>query len=121
MIFLLIQRFLPWLEAHRLGFFRVFTRSQDPFRQVVAILISFLVVILFGPRVIAWLRQRKIGDAAGFDQVQLDELMKTKKGTPTMGGVLIIAAVVTATLLLADPRNIHVIMALLCIVVLGGV
>ena len=49
MLLLLIEKILPWLEAHHLGFFRVFTREQDPFRQVIAVMLSFLLCILLGP------------------------------------------------------------------------
>src|SRR4051812_41007449 len=97
MLHLLIEHTLPWLEAHHLGFFRVFTRDQDPFRQVMAVMLAFVLCILLGPPVIRWLRWQKVGDTASFDQAQLDELMKTKKGTPTMGGLFIIASIVIAT------------------------
>ena len=99
---ILIERYLPWLEAHHLGFFRVFTRDQDPFRQVMAIMLSFVLCILLGPPVIRWLRAAEDRRPAQFDQAQLDELMKGKKGTPTMGGLFIIASIVITTLLLAD-------------------
>jgi len=33
MLYLLVERNLSWLEAHHLGFFRVFTREQDPFAR----------------------------------------------------------------------------------------
>jgi phospho-N-acetylmuramoyl-pentapeptide-transferase len=121
MLLLLIEKFLPWLEAHHLGFFRVLTRDQDPFRQVIAIMISFVLCILLGPPLIRWLQWQKIGDIPSFDQAKLDELMKSKKGTPTMGGVFVLASVVLSTLLLADVRNFHVQMALLCVLWLGAV
>ena len=47
--------------------------------------------------------------------------MAGKKGTPTMGGVLIIAAIAVTTLLLADLGNFYVRMALICLVWLGAV
>jgi phospho-N-acetylmuramoyl-pentapeptide-transferase len=121
MLHLLIERLLPWLEAHHLGFFRVFTHDQDPFRQVLAVMLGFLLCVLMGPPVIRWLSRRKIGDSAAFDQAQLEELMKTKKGVPTMGGLFIIGSIVVSTLLLADLRNFHVKMALVCVLWLAGV
>ncbi len=121
MLFLLIERFLPWLEAHHLGFFRVFTREQDPFRQTVALLVSFIACLVLGPPVIAWLRGKKIGDQPSFDQAQIDDLMKTKRGTPTMGGLFIIASVLLSILLFADVTNFHVQMALVCVLWLGAV
>jgi phospho-N-acetylmuramoyl-pentapeptide-transferase len=121
MLFLLIEHILPWLEAHHLGFFRVFTREQDPFRQTIALMVSFILCLVLGPPVIRWLRNKKIGDQPNFDQAQIDEMMKSKKGTPTMGGLFIISAIVISTLLFADVTNFHVQMALVCVLWLGVV
>jgi phospho-N-acetylmuramoyl-pentapeptide-transferase len=121
MLYLLIENTLPWLEAHHLGFFRVFTREQDPFRQVMAVMLAFVLCLVLGPPVIRWLQRQKVGDLAGFDQAELDELMKSKRGTPTMGGLFIVASIVISTLLLADLRNFHVKMALICVLWLAAV
>jgi phospho-N-acetylmuramoyl-pentapeptide-transferase len=56
--------------------------------------------------VIEWLRRQKIGDNPDFDHAQLNELMKSKKGTPTMGGILIIFSIAATTLLLAGPLEL---------------
>src|SRR5439155_9543467 len=55
------------------------------------------------------------------DQAEVDKLMEGKKGTPTMGGLLIIGAIALTTLLLANLRNFYVQMALLCLLWLGAV
>src|SRR3954452_18954041 len=121
MIYLLIKRLRDsgWLDAHKLDFLCDFNFVS--FQTTVAVLISFLIVLAAGPAVIEWLRRQKIGDAANFDQAQLNELMKTKKGTPTMGGLLIIASIAATTLLLADLKNFYVQMAMICLIWLGGV
>ena len=119
MIYLLVDRWRVWLDAHRLGFLRVFTFAT--FQVTAAILVSFLICILLGPRVIAKLRKQKIGDQPHFDQAEMDQLMAGKKGVPTMGGILIILSIVCATLLLANLRNFYVQMALLCLIWLGAV
>ncbi len=121
MLYLLIESCLPWLESHHLGFFRVFTREQDPFRQVLAVMLSFILCLVLGPPVIRWLQSQKIGDLAGFDQVELDEMMKKKRGTPTMGGLFIVASIVISTLLLADLTIFPVKMALICVLWLAAV
>ncbi|HOB75420.1 MAG TPA: phospho-N-acetylmuramoyl-pentapeptide-transferase [Phycisphaerae bacterium] len=93
-------------------------------RGTCAIFLSFLFVWLLGPRVIRWLMRRKIGDIAEFDHKALNELTKDKKNTPTMGGVLIIAAVLFSILMLADLGNYYITMALVCTVwltVVGGI
>ncbi|HSZ57733.1 MAG TPA: phospho-N-acetylmuramoyl-pentapeptide-transferase [Tepidisphaeraceae bacterium] len=119
MIYLLVEHFLKGLEAHGLGFLRVFTFTS--FQVVAAILLSFVICISLGSRVIDWLRRQKIGDQAEFDQDEINRMMEGKKGTPTMGGVLIISSIAIATLLLANLRNFYVEMALISLVVLGGV
>jgi phospho-N-acetylmuramoyl-pentapeptide-transferase len=118
MIFLLTKHFADWLRDHGLGFLRVF---RDPaFQSASALVVSFLFVILLGPRTIAWLRKQKIGDLATFGQAEVDALMAGKKGVPTMGGVLIIAGITLATLLLADLGNFYVRMALISLIWLGA-
>ena len=119
MIFLLVRRSLEWLEAHDLGFLRVFTFVT--FQSTVAILLAFLLVVVLGPPVIEWLRRQKIGDRPEFDQADVNKLMEGKTGTPTMGGILIIFSIALTTLLVANLDNFFVLMALVCLVWLGGV
>jgi len=114
----LIDHFYPWLRAHGLGGFRVFLDA--PFRAMLSIPLAFILCIAFGPRFINWLVRQKIGDNPNFDEATLNDLMASKKNTPTMGGVLIIASVVGSVLLLADVRNFYVMMALVCTLYLGS-
>src|SRR4051812_27763047 len=103
MLFYLIKSSQEWLEAHHLGFLRVFTFVT--FQATIAILVSFLLSLILGPHVIEWLRRHKLGDRPSFDQAELDKLMAEKRGTPTMGGIIIIGAILFTTLLLADLKN----------------
>ena len=119
MIYLLIKDSIDWLDDRGFGFLRVF--SYATFRGTFAIVVSFLVCIMLGPRVIRWLRGQKIADLAGFDQAEIDALMAEKKGTPTMGGLLIISAIFATTLLLADLSNFYVKMAIVCMLWLAAV
>ena len=119
MLFLLIRSSQQWLEAHGLGFLRVFTFVT--FQATFAVVLSFLICVLLGPRVIEWLRRHKVGDISKFDQAELDKMMAGKNGTPTMGGLLIIAAILVTTLLLADLKNFYVVMGMVCLVGLGAV
>ena len=119
MLFLLIKSSQQWLEANGLGFLRVFTFVT--FQAVFAIVVSFLFCLLLGPRVIEWLRRHKLGDLASFDQAEMDAAMQSKKGTPTMGGVLIIASILITTLLLADLKNFYVLLGMAALVGLGAI
>ena len=114
----LIDLLFPWLERHRMGFLRVF--RDAPFRSMLCIVLSFLFCLIFGPRFINWLVRQKIGDNPNFDEASMNDIMAYKKNTPTMGGVLIIASIVTSAVLLADLRNFYVLMALLCVLHLGA-
>ena len=89
------------------------------FQATLAIVLSFIICIVLGPRVIAWLRYQKIGDQPKFDHAEIDKLMEGKKGVPTMGGLFIITSIVVTVLLLADLSNFYVEMGLLCLIWLG--
>ena len=115
----LIHRFVTPLDDSPLGFLRVFTFPT--FQATAAILLSFAIVLLAGPRVIRALLGMKIGDIADFDDERMNAIMANKKNTPTMGGILIVIAIAASTLLLADLRNFYVLMALVCLVWLAGV
>ena len=118
MMYLLVHRLLlsGWLESHHLKFLRVFIAAE--FQAPAAVVVSFIISIALGPRVIEWLRKQKIGDA---NQTDIHADNAAKRGTPTMGGVLIVAAIVCTTLLLANLENFYVLMALVCTVWLAGV
>ncbi|MCL2649155.1 MAG: phospho-N-acetylmuramoyl-pentapeptide-transferase [Phycisphaerales bacterium] len=90
------------------------------FRSAMAILFSFLTVLLCGGRVIRWLIRQKVGDSPEFYNKTLNELTKHKGNTPTMGGVMIVGAILINTLLFGDIMNFYVRMAMLCLVYLAG-
>ncbi|HEY1923244.1 MAG TPA: phospho-N-acetylmuramoyl-pentapeptide-transferase [Tepidisphaeraceae bacterium] len=119
MIYLLVKLHYAWLESHHFGFLRVF--NDVTFQSTAAVILSFALVTALGPGVIRWLRRQKIDDDASFDQAQMDQMMVGKKGTPTMGGILIIFAIALTTLMLADLENFYVGMGLICLVWLGVV
>ncbi len=86
------------------------------FRTGGAIMTALIVAFVVGPSLINWLRSKqKQGQPIRLDGPESHLL--TKKGTPTMGGVLILLALTVATLLWADLRNGYVWVAML---VTGG-
>src|SRR5271169_5585178 len=77
------------------------------FRSGGAAVTALLISFLFGPHIIAWLRSKQTnGQPIRPDGP--DGHLKRKKGTPTMGGVLILLALVGSTLLWADLANAYV-------------
>ena len=102
------------------GPLRVFEYST--FRSLAAALTAFFISMLFGKRVIRKLISLKFGQPVRTREEvnQLYETHGRKKGTPTMGGVLIIVSVVVSALLWAKPNIPAVWLALFAIVYLGA-
>ncbi|MDB5317965.1 MAG: phospho-N-acetylmuramoyl-pentapeptide-transferase [Rhodospirillales bacterium] len=74
------------------------------FRAGAACLTALVIALFFGPAIIRWLRLRQRGGQPIREDGPASHLI-TKKGTPTMGGVLILLALAGSTLLWADLRN----------------
>src|SRR6187402_2922853 len=85
-------------------------------RMLLAILLSLLITTVYGKRLINFLLKKQLGESvrdlglAGEQQ---------KKGTPTMGGIIINLAIIIPTLLLADLHKTYIRLMLLCTVWLG--
>ncbi len=123
MIYNLFNWFREWLDDY-LVYKVLMVLDQAEFRAVAAVILAFGIVVTMGGRTIRWLIKQKIGDSPEFDHADLNRLTRQKAATPTMGGVLIAAAIGVTALLLADITNFYVVMGLLCLVwlaVLGGV
>jgi phospho-N-acetylmuramoyl-pentapeptide-transferase len=118
MFYLIVKHFSESLESWGLGFLRVFTFPE--FQALLAVFLSFVVVLAAGPRVIRYLQLKKIGDRPDFDEAQLNAVMNSKAGTPTMGGVLILCSIGLTVALLADISNFFITMALVCGVSTGA-
>ncbi len=88
------------------------------FRAALAILTSLAVSLLFGKKLIQKLRSLQVGESVR--DLGL-EGQKEKEGTPTMGGLIIIAAILIPTLLFAKLDNIYIIIMLITTVGLGAI
>lgn len=86
------------------------------FRAALAVITSLFITIVYGKRIISFLRRKQIGES--IRELGL-EGQKEKEGTPTMGGIIILAAIVIPTLLFARLDNIYVIIMLLTTLWLG--
>ena len=86
------------------------------FRAAAAIILSLLIVIIFGRRVIDFLRRKQIGEE--IRDLGLEGQLQ-KKGTPTMGGVIILMAILVPMLLVGRLDNIYVQLMLVSTVWLG--
>jgi phospho-N-acetylmuramoyl-pentapeptide-transferase len=86
------------------------------FRSAIAIILSLLIALFIGKRIIRYLQLKQIGES--IRDLGLEGQMK-KKGTPTMGGIIILISIVTPTLLLCDLKNVYVILMLATTLWLG--
>jgi phospho-N-acetylmuramoyl-pentapeptide-transferase len=89
-------------EFHAFNLFRYIT-----FRAGGAVYTALLISFVIGPRVIAWLRSKQ-GDGQPIRDDGPQSHLLRKKGTPTMGGFLILLALTVSTLLWADLANAYV-------------
>lgn len=85
------------------------------FRASACAMVSFLLALLLGPRLIAWLRLRFREPIKG-DSPHLVELQKVKQATPTMGGLFLVAGLIGGVLLFGDLANVYVQAAVLVVV-----
>lgn len=86
------------------------------FRAAAAVIISMGFSMVFGARIIAYLKRQQIGES--IRDLGL-EGQKEKEGTPTMGGLIIILSTLIPVLLLARLNNIYIILLLLTMVWMG--
>ena len=111
MLYSLFDYFDRVLDIPGTGVFRYIS-----FRAGMAALVSLLITITFGHHIINWIRNRQIGETVR--DLGL-EGQTQKKGTPTMGGLMMIAAILIPTLLFANLNNVYIILLLITTVWLG--
>ena len=88
------------------------------FRAAMSIITSLIIGIAFGKKIIEWLQIKQVGEIVrdlGL-QGQIE-----KKGTPTMGGIIILSAILIPTLLFADLTSVYTHMMLIVTIWLGAI
>jgi len=90
--------------------------EYSSFRAIMAIIVSLVISLLFGKTLIEKLRKKQVGET--IRELGL-EGENEKKGTPTMGGLIILSAILIPTLLFARLRNIYIILMIVTTVWLG--
>ncbi len=86
------------------------------FRSGMAVITSLVITMLFGKRLINFLKSMQVGEE--IRDLGLEGQMQ-KQGTPTMGGLIILGAILVPTLLFANLGNIYIIIILITTVWLG--
>ena len=88
------------------------------FKAALAVITSLLITLVFGSRLIRFLHQKQVGETVR--DLGLDGQLE-KTGTPTMGGIIILAGILVPTLLFADLSNIYIQLMLISTVLLGAI
>lgn len=110
---------LVWLAEYLTQYISAFNVfSYLTFRAILGVLTSLLLSLYFGPKLIAALQRMQIGQVVRNDG---PESHFSKKGTPTMGGLLILASVVFSTLMWANLANKYVWVVLFVLVSFGAI
>ncbi len=103
-------------EVYKLPGANVF--NYITFRAALALLVSLVISALFGRRLINFLRKKQVGETVRDLGLQGQ---KEKEGTPTMGGLIILSAIVIPTLLFAKVDNVYIVLMLITTVWLGAI
>ena len=103
----MIYHLFQYLESIGVDFPGIGLMHYLSFRAILAAVTAVLTALMAGKRIIRWLQGKQIGetvrDLGLADQIQ-------KKGTPTMGGLIIILSIMTGVLLFCDLTNIYVLL-----------
>lgn len=95
------------------GLFRFLT-----FRAAMAVMLSLLIAMVYGKRIILFLQKKQIGES--IRDLGL-EGQQQKAGTPTMGGLIIIMSTLLPVILFADIKNIYVILLIVTTIWMGAI
>ncbi|QBQ40219.1 phospho-N-acetylmuramoyl-pentapeptide-transferase [Sphingobacterium psychroaquaticum] len=106
-----------WLQEHMhipgAGLFQYIS-----FRTAIAVIVSLIITTVYGGRLIRALHNKQVGETIRDLGLEGE---KQKAGTPTMGGLIIIAGILIPTLLLAKLDNIYVIIMIITTVWMGAI
>ena len=108
---------LHWLAEYLTQYYSAFNVfSYLTFRAIVSTLTALFISLYFGPKLIRYLQAMQIGQTVRDDG---PESHLSKSGTPTMGGILILASIVVSILLWANLSNTYVWVVLFVVVSFG--
>ena len=88
------------------------------FKAALAVITSLIITLVFGGKLIRFLHKKQVGETVR--DLGLEGQLE-KSGTPTMGGIIILAGILIPTILFADLSNIYIQLMLLSTVLLGAI
>ncbi len=114
----MLYHFFDWLAKENFSFPGSSLFRFISFRVMLALILSLVITTVYGKKLISYLQRKQLGETvrdlglAGEQQ---------KKGTPTMGGIILLLAIIIPTLLLANLDKVYVRLMLLCTVWMGTI
>ncbi|MCY7309750.1 MAG: phospho-N-acetylmuramoyl-pentapeptide-transferase, partial [Chitinophagaceae bacterium] len=101
----MLYHLFDWLNSEGIKFPGSRLFEFITFRLLLAVLLSLFITTFYGKKLIEFLQKKQIGESIRKEGLPGEE---KKVGTPTMGGIIIILAIIIPTLLLADLTKIYV-------------
>lgn len=111
MLYILLDYLSNHFDIPGMGMFQSLS-----FRAAMAIILSLIIGVIFGGRIIRALQKRQIGEE--IRNLGLEGQLQ-KRGTPTMGGIIILSAILIPILLVGDLTNIYVLLMIFSTIWLG--
>ncbi|MBK7308027.1 MAG: hypothetical protein IPI88_13980 [Chitinophagaceae bacterium] len=114
----MLYHIFDWLAKEGFRFPGINLFQFITFRVLLAMILSLVITTVYGKKLIRFLQKKQLGESvrdlglAGQNE---------KKGTPTMGGIIILLAILIPTLLLANLDKVYIRLMLLCTVWLGAI
>jgi phospho-N-acetylmuramoyl-pentapeptide-transferase len=114
----MLYHLFEWFDQQNINFPGSELYKFTTFRVSLAVLLSLFIITFYGKKLIKFLQKKQIGESIREEGLAGQE---SKKGTPTMGGLIIILAIVIPTLLLADLTEIYVQLMLISTIWMGSI
>ena len=112
----MLYHLFDWLNSEEIKFPGSGLFEFITFRVLLAVLLSLFITTFYGKKLILFLQKKQIGESIREEGLPGEE---KKKGTPTMGGIIIVLAIIIPTLLLADLTKVYVQLMVISTIWLG--
>ncbi|HUM98248.1 MAG TPA: phospho-N-acetylmuramoyl-pentapeptide-transferase [Chitinophagaceae bacterium] len=114
----MLYHLYKWLEQEGIHIPGMRLFDFITFRVLVGVMLSLFITAFYGKKLIKFLQKRQIGESIRDEGLAGQE---SKRGTPTMGGIIIVFAIIIPTLLLANLTNVYVQVMLISTVWMGAI
>ena len=114
----MLYHIFDWLAKEGFRFPGINLFQFITFRVMLAMILSLVITTVYGKKLIKYLQKKQLGESVRDLGLEGE---KEKKGTPTMGGIIILLAILIPTILLANLDKVYIRLMLLCTVWLGAI